>query len=76
MDEIFTFVIVSLLIGFFIGLLFVPVIVGGPVYSAEGLGERICNSHDATFLKVENNADRVLCVKDSRVIVFEDLRGD
>ena len=68
--------IMGIIIGV-VGLLFFLIIYNGGInITHESVGVRVCNSHDAAFLKIEDNANRVLCIKDSRVIVFEDLRGD
>ncbi len=55
---------------------FATALLSSSFYTSEQIGVSVCNSHNAELLKVEDNADRVLCIKDSRVIVFEDLRGD
>ena len=74
--DFFAFIGAGIFVGVLIGLLIIWLYVGGTILTHEQIGNLVCNSNDADLLKVEDNGDRVLCIKDSRVIVFEDLRGD
>ena len=72
MDSYDTNIVFALAIGFLLGGIFITLFTGSNI-SPEEVGIRVCNSHDAEFLKVSGVAERILCIKDSKVIVLEDL---
>lgn len=64
-------------LGFFFGVAVFGIILlvfnGGVMLGGEEVAKRVCVSHDAELLKFEGNVDRVLCIKDSRIIEFDNL---